>query len=149
MEKDKEIEFVATRYRRGAFNTDTAWRKLAITPVIWYKRRLRTVAAIAAVVVISATAAMLYRANIPAGTSRPAPATESVSVMAEVRVIDFENTPLPEVVAEIEKVYGVKVTNLPDNPGRFELSLHYEGTPGDLIGVINEILGTQMSVTER
>lgn len=149
MEKEKNIEFVAKRYRRGAFNADTAWRKLGITPVLWWKRRLKTAAAIAAVVVLSTTAALLYRLNMADETSQSSTSAETVNVMAEVRVIDFENTPLLEVVAEIETLYNVKVENLPADPERFELSLHYEGTPGDLIALINEILGTEMRVAER
>ena len=69
--------------------------------------------------------------------------------MAEVKVIDFENAPLPEVVKKIESVYGVKVMGMPESPEHYELSLHYEGTPTDLISTINEILGTQMTVTEK
>lgn len=150
MEKEKQIEFVSKHYRRDAFKTDTGWKKLGIAPVLWWKRRLRTVAAVAAVVVVSATAAILYQVNMADKTTQQlTPGIETVNVMAEVRVIDFENTPLPEVVAKIESVYNVKVNNLPGFPGQYNLSLHYEGTPGDLINVINEILGTEMSVTER
>ena len=53
------------------------------------------------------------------------------------------------MVRKIETVYDVKVLNLPDNSSDYELSLHYEGTPTDLIAVINDILGTQMTVAEK
>lgn len=74
---------------------------------------------------------------------------ETVSPLAEVKVIDFENAPLPEVVRQIESVYGVKVEEVPASPERYVLSLHYEGTPTDLISVINGILETEMTVTEQ
>ena len=69
--------------------------------------------------------------------------------MAEIKVIDFENASLSDVVKKIEEVYNVKVENLPGNDKVYRLSLHYEGTPTDLIGVINDILNTQMTVTEK
>ena len=74
---------------------------------------------------------------------------QTINPLAEVKVIDFENAPLPEVVKKIESVYGVKVEGVPASPDEYVLSLHYEGTPTDLISVINEILGTQMTVAEK
>lgn len=74
---------------------------------------------------------------------------ETVSPLAEVKVIDFENAPLPEVIKKIESVYNVKIKDIPASPEEYELSLHYEGTPTDLISVINDILGTEMTVTEK
>ncbi len=74
---------------------------------------------------------------------------ETVSQLAEVKVIDFENAPLPDVIKRIESVYGVKVEDVPASPEGYVLSLHYEGTPTDLISVINDILETKMTVTEK
>ena len=75
--------------------------------------------------------------------------TQTINPLAEVKAIDFENAPLPDVIKKIETVYNVKVNGIPAYPEEYELSLHYEGTPTDLISVINEILGTQMTVTEK
>lgn len=74
---------------------------------------------------------------------------ETVSPLAEIKVIDFENAPLPDVVKKIESVYDVKVDGVPVSPEGYVLSLHYEGTPTDLISVINDILGTEMTVKEK
>lgn len=146
--KNNEIYFIARRYKKGRFSPDAGWHRLSIAPVsIW--KRYRVAAAVAATVILSATATILYREyrlnDIPQQT---VPA-ETVSPLAEVKVIDFENAPLPDVIKKIESVYGVKVEGLPASPEEYVLSLHYEGTPTDLISVINEILGTQMTVAER
>ena len=50
---------------------------------------------------------------------------------------------------KIESVYDVNVVNLPDSTSEYTLSLHYEGTPSDLINTINDILGTRMEVVEK
>lgn len=144
---NKDIEFVARHYRRGSFDAKAGWRRLGIgnTP-LW--KRVRVAAAIGAVVIMSASAAFLYHNYKAKPDSRQSEQTQPASPLATVRTIDFENTPLTYVVKEIETVYNVKVGSLPDNPNEYNLSLHYEGTPADLIAVINDILGTHMTVEE-
>lgn len=146
--KSKEIDYIARRYRKGYFSPDSGWRRLRIAPVPHWKR-YRVAAAVAATIVLSATAALIYQeyktVNVPQQTVE----TTVASSLAEVRVIDFENASLIDVVRKIEEVYGVKVENLPEQGDEYELSLHYEGTPTDLISVINDILGTQMTVAEK
>ena len=148
--KNKEIDFIARRYKKGRFSPDAGWHRLGIAPVSKW-RRYRVAAAVAATVILSATATILYREyrmdDVPQQTMPVK--TQPISPLAEVKVIDFENAPLPEVVKKIESVYGVKVEGVPASPEGYVLSLHYEGTPTDLISVINEILGTQMTVAEK
>lgn len=149
---DKEFDFVVKRYRSGCFDADTGWKRLGIAKVsIW--RRYRAAAAVVAAVVISASAAIIYdRYQTQKDEHQPieniTPGTPAMS-LTEVKVIDFENASLSEVVAKIESVYNVRIENVPqEEPGQ-KLSLHYEGTPTDLIDIINGILGTEMSVTEK
>lgn len=148
--KNKEVDFIARRYKKGRFSPDAGWNRLGIAPVSKW-RRYRVAAAVAATVILSATATILYREyrmeDVPQQTMPVK--TQTISPLAEVKVIDFENTPLPEVVKKIESVYGVKVEGVPASSEGYVLSLHYEGTPTDLISVINDILGTEMSVAER
>lgn len=146
--KNKEVDFIARRYKKGRFSPDAGWRRLGIAPVsIW--RRYRVAAAVAATVILSATATILYREYRMNDEQQQSIPVDTVSPLAEVKVIDFENAPLTEVVKKIESVYGVKVEGLPASPEEYVLSLHYEGTPTDLISVINDILETQMTVTEK
>ena len=148
--KNKEVDFIARRYKKGRFSPDAGWNRLGIAPVSKW-RRYRVAAAVAATVILSATATILYREyhmeDVPQQTMPVK--TQTISPLAEVKVIDFENAPLPEVVKKIESVYDVKVDGVPASPEGYVLSLHYEGTPTDLISVINDILGTEMTVTER
>lgn len=144
----KSIDFIAQRYRTGHFNTKDGWRRLGISPVSPWKK-YRVAAAIAATVVLSATAAFIYQEYRNVDIQQPSVETPVISPLAEVKVIDFEKTSLNEVVKKIEEVYNVKVENLPDKDQEYQLSLHYEGTPTDLIAVINDILGTQMTVAEK
>ncbi|MDE6352137.1 MAG: DUF4974 domain-containing protein, partial [Muribaculaceae bacterium] len=78
-------------------------------------------------------------------------AVESVDItpLTEAKVIDFENASLTEIVREIEMVYNVNIVNLPDPTLDYNLSLHFEGNPVELIDAINDILGTQMNVVEK
>lgn len=141
---EKDVTYIARRYRKGRFSADRGWKRLGIAPSAGW-RRMRVAAAIASVVVLSAVGAIVYhRYSLP-----EAPATVQPEISAErVRVIDFEDAPLPTVVAKISEVYGVEVTGMPDNADDYRLSLHYEGNAGALVETINEILGTNMAVME-
>lgn len=146
--EDKEIGFVARHYREGLFSVKDGWRRLGIGMSV-RMRRYRIAAAVSAVVVLSASAAIIYHEYRAGSVQEQTETVQTVNPMAEVRVIDFEKAPLPEVIRKIETVYGVRVEGVPESPELYELSLHYEGTPTDLISTINEILGTQMTVTEK
>ncbi len=141
-----DTRFVARHYRRGSFDTRAAWRKMAIIPGQGW-RSLKIAATVAAVVAVGATAAFIYNGSrsdtpetIPAATETPA------ERFTAVKVIEFDDAPLPAVAARIEEVYGVRLTNLPDEAGRYRLTLRYEGTATDLTATINDILGTEMEV---
>ena len=147
---NKDIDFVARRYRKGKFSVQAGWRRLGIGASV-RTFRYRVAAAVAATVILSATAAIGYRETHSVDSVKPDQPVpvQAVSPLAQVKVIDFENAPLPEVVKKIESTYSVKVKKLPESPQDYKLSLHYEGTPKDLIQVINEILGTKMTVAEK
>lgn len=146
--EDKGIGFVARHYREGLFSVKDGWRRLGIGMSV-RMRRYRIAAAVSAVVVLSASAAIIYHEYRAGSVPEQAETVQTVNPMAEVKVIDFEKAPLPEVIGQIETVYGIRVEGIPESPEHYELSLHYEGTPTDLISTINEILGTQMTVTEK
>lgn len=145
--KENDTDFVARHYREDRFSVNTGWRRLGIGPAAGW-RRYRVASAIAATVILSATAAVMYR-SYRIDREQPTVETPAPNVLTTVRVIDFEYAPLAEVIRKIEAVYGVKVENIPASPEKYELSLHYEGTPTDLIETINDILDTDMTVTEK
>lgn len=65
-----------------------------------------------------------------------------------VRAIDFDNASLTDVIAKINEVYGISVTNLPANADSYRLSLHYEGNVVELVETINDILDTELTIKE-
>lgn len=145
--QNKEIDFVARHYRKGRFNTAVAWSRLGIGAA--RRRRLRIAAAIAGLVILSASAGLLIREYNTVTQTQQTQEIHVESPMQTVRVIDFDNAPLEKVIETIESVYGVRVIGVPDAAENYSLSLHYEGTPADLIAAINEILGTSMEVVEK
>lgn len=150
MHQEKEIKFVADRYRPGRFNANRGWSRLGIAPSLKW-RRYRIAAAIAGVVFLSASAAFVYdKFQSSANRDVEIIGNEQIfeSPALAVKVIDFENTPLPVVIERINDTYGVKVTNIPDDADDYRLSLHYEGNAIDLVETINDILDTQMRVEE-
>lgn len=58
--------------------------------------------------------------------------------------IEFTDTPLSDIVKETEKVYGVKLTNLPDQSQR--LTVSYEGNAQDFVAVLNQLLNADIKI---
>ncbi len=145
--QNKEIDFIARHYRKGRFDTAVAWSRLGIGAA--RRRRLRIAAAIAGLVILSASAGLLIREYNTVTHPQQPQEIHVESPMQTVRVINFDNAPLEKVIETIESVYGVRVIGVPDAAENYSLSLHYEGTPADLIAAINEILGTSMEVVEK
>ena len=56
--QNKEIDFIARHYRKGRFDTAVAWSRLGIGATA-RSRRLRIAAAIAGLVILSASAGFL------------------------------------------------------------------------------------------
>ena len=120
------MSYIAKRYRKGRFSADKGWKRLGIASS-FRVRRMRIAAAIASFVVLTGTAAVIYHHVSISETNVGIPQNQPVNPREVVRIIDFEDTPLPVVVDRIREVYGVEVVNLPDNADNYRLSLHYEG----------------------
>ena len=146
MKFDEEISFIARHYRKGLFNPEKALKKIRPSQRWWSASKI--VAASFLFIILGATAALFIRQNYFFDK------TEFIETNTEeitapefvVRAIDFDDTPLPVVVDEINLVYGVEIINLPTDADQYHLSLHYEGSAVDLIETINEILGTHMEI---
>lgn len=146
--ENKEIDFISRRYKKGRFSSDSGWQRLGIVQSSKW-RIYRVAAAVAATVILSATAAIVYNEYSMDEIPQQTAPVKAVNPLVQVKVIDFENAPLPEVIKKIESVYGIKIEGIPESPEQYVLSLHYEGTPTDLISVINDILETKMTVKEE
>lgn len=147
MDTEERISFLARHYRKGAFSADRTWRRLGFASSLRL-RRIRVAAVVAGTIVLGATAAVVYMNQV--NEEKPEVKVTAVNhVMPAthiVRTIDFEETPLPEVVDRIREVYGVEVEGVPSNAADYTLSMHYDGNAVDLIEAINEILDTRMTV---
>ncbi|MDE6697050.1 MAG: hypothetical protein K2K25_09220 [Muribaculaceae bacterium] len=149
MDKNKEINFIAKHYHKGLFAIGPTLRRIKGGKTPWWTPQ-RIAAACIAAAILTATASILvhnYRiSDIEPETTNVELSTIPASEI--VRVIDFEKASLPEVVAKIREVYGVEVYDIPSEPDQYTLSLHYEGSALDLVETINDILDTDMKVTE-
>lgn len=147
--ENKEIKYIAKHYRKGLFAVEPALRRIKPIASRWWTRS-RIAAACIAATILTATAAIFIQNNYfidPPAIIEQNEQT-SIPIAKIVRAIDFENAPLPIVVAKIKEVYGVNVVNLPDNAEEYTLSLHYEGSAIDLVDTINDILDTEMIIQE-
>lgn len=144
---NKDIDFIAKHYRNNLFNADSALHR--IKPVRGFRWTLaKTVAASALILVVSATAAIIIHNEYFVTEPEISEQNQTVAASPEtiVRVIDFEDTPLPVVVERIKEVYGVEITGLPANAADYKLSLRYEGSAIDLVYTINDILETDIKI---
>ena len=148
MSFQKDIDFVAKRYKEGLFRIEPALFRIK-----GFKKKIPTLPKIAAissiVIAIGATAAILItnsysRKEIPSEV----PVIEKASPMLVSHVIDFDDAPLTIVVDQINLIYGVEVDNVPINADELYVSIHYEGTAADLVETLNEILGINMKIIE-
>lgn len=143
---EESVRFVTRHYDPEAFDADRDAKE--VFPRKPLRRRLMTAAASAAVVFGVAAAIWVLHTPAP-GHDTPAETAVEHTVEApskEIKRIEFTDAPLTDVAAEIEAVYGVKVTNLPaSNP---KLTLSYEGTAADLVETVNELLGTELMIEE-
>ena len=149
MNIDKEITFIAKHYKKGLFSVDPALKRIKKIKQGWWTLP-KVAAASFLIVVLGATAAILIRNSYSykeSSISQPE-STEIISPALISRVIDFEDTPPPTVIEQINLMYDVEVINIPADANDYYLSLHYEGNAYDLIETINEILGTDMKVKE-
>lgn len=149
MERHDNIDFIARRYRRGCFDTEKALRQIK-SPSMFFNIRKWVAAACVALVILGAGAFVLVRNGVLFGDGATEVQSEgfTTETLNVIKVIDFDDAPLSDVVASIKEVYGVEVSNLPDNASSLKLSLHYTGNITDLIETINEILGTELKIKE-
>ena len=149
MENNKELNFIARHYRKGLFAVEPALRRIKGAKSVWWSRT-RIAAACTVAAILTATAAVFVHNNYFSESNSTVQDTEMSAFPAAkvVRVIDFEEAPLTDVVEKIREIYGVEVVGLPANPGQYTLSLHYEGSAIDLVETINDILDTDMTVID-
>lgn len=143
------LRFVTRFYSPGALHPDTSFIRKGLP--FW--KRHAVPASIIGTTLLAAAAVSTYLAlNLThPQTAEPVKKNEttvfsasSIPTSGEVKKMKFEDASLHDVVKEIEKEYGVKVTG--ETEGQPRLSLSYEGTAEDLVAAINDLLGTNLSI---
>lgn len=149
--KDEDIDFIVEHFHDGVFSPVTGWRMLQ--PRLGIRRkRLGIAAAAAAVIALSASAAVFlhykaYRHDTLIELSMVDDKQMEGSLNSKTIVI--ENSSLTEVVETIESEFDVRIGNLPPNSEEYVLTLRFEGTIEELVSAINETLGTQLTIEEK
>lgn len=147
---NKDTEFIALHYSEHAFVPDMHFGKKAYNPRI--RRIIRWSAAAAVAIVLTAGAATVYHIK-SVGMEESTPIVEQqITIPAEqraveadsVRTISFTNAPLSTVIEEAEKVYDVRLENLPVTDNRITIS--YKGSAADFVKSINDLLGSEIII---
>lgn len=139
--EDESIDFVARHYRRGAFSRPGGpW---GILPRFSLRRPAVAAATVAAIL---ASAAIITKVAYIDNQSKTETRIEAVTpspVVTEAE-FSFSDSSLTDVIAEIEKTYNIKVTNLPSE--EYHLTLSFKGNAEDLLDMINSLLGTDLKI---
>ena len=145
--EERNINFVAKHYRKGAFSAEKALHRMGfIMPNRRYPLRIAVV--VSCIVAITAVASIFIHNEYASREEAPV-IIEQPAVKGDlkaVRSIDFDNAPLTDVIEEVKVVYGVEIEGLPEDASSYHLTLHYEGNAVDLVETINEILDTNLRV---
>ena len=147
MKEEKDFDFVVSHYKSHRFNADSALKKMSLHTTTWW-RGTRIAAAGAILIVVGATAGILITRQADGNVEKMLETTTVVTTPDKdmVSVIDYDEAPLPVVIAEIEETYGVTIVNVPKNASELRLTIHYEGTAEDLLETINDILNTDLEI---
>ena len=139
--KDQEQDFVLRHYTEGRFDPEAALKKLRPRPI-----RRRWVAAAASLLCIVAFASVLTWQLSKPKQPLPTPATESVVSTHEepdVAHFSFNDTPLPDVLSQLGRYYGV---TLETNDSTRHLTGEFSGEQlDDIIGMIEEVLSVKIT----
>lgn len=145
---EESIRFVTRHYQDDTLMPREGWQRFSISHHISSLRRNVAAACIGAVV-FAAAASIYYfnsRPDIPAAVENVNVQPTETATASEQR-IEFHDAPLKKVVAEIERVYGVTVDNVPSE--EISLTISYEGTAQDVVETINDLLNLNLTVSPK
>ena len=147
---DKEIDFIADYYNDNIFSPENGWRKFR-SAIGLSRKKYGIAAAVAAIIAVSSTAAIIVY-EIQSNKTNAVECVSQKGVAADhgdIRVLAFDHTKLTDVIEIVETEYSVEIGNIPANSNDYELTLRYEGSPSELIEAINEILGIQLTLSDK
>ncbi|MBD5356037.1 MAG: DUF4974 domain-containing protein [Bacteroides sp.] len=147
---EDNIQFVARYYRDDMLLPDSGWEQFKATHSLLHSKR-NIIAAAVGMAAIAATASLYFLSTFSyqevtptEETSTPRP-TKTIPTSETNQKIEFHDASLKEVIIEIEKIYNVKITNVPKE--EIKITISYEGTAVDVIETINELFDTDLKFT--
>lgn len=150
----ESLDFVCNHYCNDAFNLKQSARILNIPSYknIRIRRWLAAAASVAVILTVAAAYWVIPSAKPDTHSEQPDVSSlveaNNTETFPETAMLEFENTPLSEIVSEIETTYGVTVTNQPTDTS-VRLTLSQSGTAAELIETINDLLSTKMQVEKK
>lgn len=148
---EESVKFVAQNFEEGSLLPRKGWQRFRLAHRISNFRR-NIAAACIATIVLAASASIYYLSSATSETESNETfshsSVETTETTAEKTVkIEFKDTPLKQVVAEIEQAYDVTVDNVPEEEIR--LTISYEGTASDVVETINDLLNTNLTISKN
>ncbi len=150
-EMEEDLQFVAYHFKEGALLPSNGWRKFKLIHHL-SSIRFKAAAASIAAVVLAASASIYYLSS----HTTPSTSEESINIATiesslppdtKTAKIEFKHAPLSEVVAEIERVYGVRIDNMPTD--QIMVTISYEGTASDVVDTINDLFDTHLKIASN
>ena len=150
-EIDKRSEFVVHHFKDGTLLPNEGWHRFKVTHHISSFKRYAAAACVVSIV-LAASASLYYYHDSKSSTETQNEClvpTEETKQTTENKIekIEFHNASIKEVVAEIEQVYDVQISNIPEEDIRVTIS--YEGTAQDVVETINELLNTNLVIVHN
>lgn len=147
---EESLRFVTRHFEDDTLLPRTGWEQFISTHHISSFRHNIAAACIGAVV-LAASASIYYFTTRPESTAPVenvvTPAETAVAPELRIERIEFHDAPLKEVVAEIERVYGVTIGNVPEED--INITISYEGTAQDVVETINDLLNLNLTVSPK
>ena len=149
--KEESLKFVAGHFKEGALLPREGWRRFKLTHHLSTFGR-KFAAACAVAVVLAASASIYFFSSYESHTESNENITDiriddKKPMDVKISKIQFNNAPLKDVVAEIERVYDVTIKNVPDE--EIMVTISYEGTASDVVETINDLFNTNLTISSK
>ncbi|MDE6279297.1 MAG: DUF4974 domain-containing protein [Paramuribaculum sp.] len=145
---EDDIQFVTRYYLDDTLLPERGWRIFRASHGISAFRRNIAAAAVG-LIVLTASAAVYFISHDTTPTAQPTVSAPSTTVvLAETtQKIEFRDAKLKKVVAEIERIYDVRITGVPEQ--EIKVTISYEGTAADVVEALNELFDLNLIIESK
>lgn len=142
---EENIQFVTRYYLDDTLLPGRGWRLFRASHGISAFRRNVAAAAVGLIVLTASAAVYFMRQDATPGGEQAVSAPSTTVVLAEkTQKIEFRDASLKNVVAEIERIYDVRITGVPEQD--IKVTISYEGTAADVVGALNDLFDLNLTV---